>query len=95
MDRVSLDLGCTLFVPISPTQYESFDWVIRRNVAKGEYIIWLTENQYPFSYEFIKCLHEGIHCHVFNFENTDHAMLFKLRFGGITKHVQSRSPSSE
>jgi len=88
-----------IWIPISPTQYDSAEWVSIRDVERGEMKIWCMENGIQlgsdYHYQFVKCLHDGIHCHVFNFEKADHAVLFKLRFGGMAPNVRPRSSGNE
>lgn len=77
-----------IIIPISPTQFESAEWVSIRDVEKGEMKLWCIDNDIlegdDYRYEFVKCLHDSIHCHVFNFASATHAMLFRLTFGGMS-----------
>ena len=76
-----------VWIPISPTQYESAEWVVVKNAAREDMNNWCAYQGWiigpDYTYQFVKCLYKGIHTHVFNFEKADHAVLFKLRFGGM------------
>jgi len=82
-----------VWIPINPTQYESEYWVVYRDVQRRELLEWINERNIPHTYEFIKCLYEGIHTHVLNFEKSSDAVLFKLTFGGVKPVVRSHSLS--
>lgn len=88
-----------VWVPISPTQFESADWVVIMREARVEITTWIEDQGlrqgYDCLYDFVKCLYKGIHCHVLHFENPSHAVLFKLRFGGVAPVVRSQGSSQQ
>ncbi len=73
-----------VIIPISPNQYESWDWVEHKRKKVIEMTEWLASEKIPYIYTFIKGLYEtdGAHCHVVSFKNPRHAVLFKLKFQG-------------
>ena len=72
-----------VYIAISPTQYESWDWVLLNDQSFKRYCDWFLERKIEYDYEFVKCLIDGVHCHVFGFNDYRDALLFKLTWGGL------------
>lgn len=81
-------------IPISPTQWESADWVSIKDkfvISAEDYLDerHLVQNIH-FVYHFLKCCGpDGAHLMHFRFANINDALLFKLRFAGQNECTRS------